>query len=195
MAAAMLLLGASSATAQRVATGPAVRVWTDAGTFDVQLDPVSAPRTVANFLWYVDEGAYRDGRVHRTVTTSPDNQPQSTVKIDVIQAGPRLDFPLAAPIPLERTSVTRLRHEDGTISMARAGIETATADFFICIGAQPSLDFGGARNPDGQGFAAFGRVVRGMEIVGKLHAAPATGQALAPPVRVLRIERIGGAVR
>ena len=108
-----------------------------------------------------------------------DNQPDSKVKIAVVQAGLDSlrvkDFP---PIKLERTSVTRLRHIDGTISMARDGPNTATSDFFICIGDQPSLDFGGKRNPDGQGFAAFGRVVLGMDVVRKIHAAPAEGQTL-----------------
>lgn len=194
VAGALLLLSGLSAgpagAQQPAARAPLVRVWTEAGTFDVQLDPVSAPRTVANFLWYVEQGAYQGGRVHRTVTTAPDNQPNNTVKIDVIQAGPRADFAAAPPIPLERTSVTGLRHEDGTISMARGGPDTATGDFFICVGAQPSLDFGGQRNPDGQGFAAFGRVVRGMEIVRKIHQASANGQTLAPPVGVTRIELV-----
>ena len=95
-----------------------------------------------------------------------------------------------APIPLERTSVTGIRHLDGTVSMARNGPDTATRDFFICIGPQPELDFGGKRNPDGQGFAAFGQVVTGMEVVRKIQSAPAEKQALTPPVSILRIERI-----
>jgi peptidyl-prolyl cis-trans isomerase A (cyclophilin A) len=73
--------------------------------------------------------------------------------------------------------------------MARDGPDTATSDFFICIGDQPSLDFGGKRNPDGQGFAAFGRVVRGMDVVRKIQTAPANGQTLTPPVKILRALR------
>ena len=191
LSAGLLLLALSAAPVAAQQPGVLVRIWTDAGNFDVALDPVSAPRTVANFLWYVDQGAYAEGRVHRTVSSLPDNQLQSPVKIDVIQAAARADFLAAPSIPLERTSVTRLRHEDGTISMARAGIDTGQSDFFICIGAQPSLDFGGQRNPDGQGFAAFGKVVRGMEIVRKLHRAPASGQTLTPPIRILHIDRVG----
>ena len=68
--------------------------------------------------------------------------------------------------------------------MARDGPDTATSDFFICVGDQPALDYGGKRNPDGQGFAAFGRVVLGMDVVRKIQAAPAKGQALEPPVRI-----------
>jgi peptidyl-prolyl cis-trans isomerase A (cyclophilin A) len=96
------------------------------------------------------------------------------------------DFP---PIPLERTSLTKLKHLDGAISMARDGPNTATSDFFICIGDQPSLDYGGKRNPDGQGFAAFGRVVLGMEVVRRIHRSPATGQKLEPPIRIQDIVR------
>lgn len=169
-------------------SAPLVRFWTDAGTFDVRLDAASAPRTVANFLWYVEQGAYTGGRFYRTVTTQPDNQPANDVKIDVVQGGIRPDFAAAPPIPLEPTSVTRLRHEDGTISMARAGPNTATGEFFLCVGPQPALDFGGKRQPDGQGFAAFGRVVRGMEIVRTIHRAKAQGQALQPPIAIRRVE-------
>jgi peptidyl-prolyl cis-trans isomerase A (cyclophilin A) len=96
------------------------------------------------------------------------------------------DFP---PIKLERTNKTGIRHLDGTISMARDGPDTGTSDFFICIGNQPSLDFGGKRNPDGQGFAAFGRVLLGMDVVRRIQEAPAKGQALQPPVAITNIVR------
>ena len=91
------------------------------------------------------------------------------------------------PIPLERTEKTGLRHKDGTVSIARTQAYTATSSFFICIGDQPSLDFGGARNPDGQGFAAFGQVVSGMDVVRKIQLSPADGQTLNPPLRILKI--------
>lgn len=167
---------------------PRVEIRTALGDIEVEIDSVHAPVTAANFLRYVDLGFYRVGRFHRTVRE--DNQPGNKVKIAVVQAG--LDslrvrsFP---PIPLERTSVTRLRHTDGAISMARDGPNTATSDFFICIGDQPALDFGGKRNPDGQGFAAFGRVVLGMDVVRKIQRAPAKGQALEPPIRIDDIVR------
>jgi len=137
----------------------------------------------------VDAGRYRGGAFHRTVTTSPDNQPGKSVKIDVVQAGaaPGKDFP---PVALERTRDTGLAHVDGTLSMARDGPDTATSDFFVCVGAQPALDFGGKRNPDGQGFAAFGRVVSGMDVIRRIHGAPAKGQSLDPPVRILEATRL-----
>jgi peptidyl-prolyl cis-trans isomerase A (cyclophilin A) len=121
-----------------------------------------------------------------------DNQPGKTVLIEVVQAGvdpaqAEKDF---AAIPLERTSVTGLLHKDGVVSMARDGPDTATSDFFICIGDQPELDFGGRRNPDGQGFGAFGRVTAGMSVVRRIQASPADAQALAPPVVIRRARRI-----
>jgi peptidyl-prolyl cis-trans isomerase A (cyclophilin A) len=179
------MLGTAPAAAQAY---PRVVIRTELGPIEVEIDSIHAPTTSANFLRYVDLGFYRFARFHRTVRA--DNQPDSKIKIAVIQGGldsTRVkDFP---PIPLERTSKTHLHHRDGTISMARDGPDTATSDFFICIGDQPELDYGGRRNPDGQGFAAFGRVMLGMEIVRKIQAAPAKGQTLTPPVRILAIER------
>lgn len=166
-----------------------VVIQTEKGDIEVRLEAAKAPITVANFLKYVDARAYDGGRFHRTVT--PRNQPNNKVKIEVIQAGVPLqkeksDFP---PIKLERTRDTKLSHKDGTISMARDGPDTATSDFFVCIGDQPELDFGGKRNPDGQGFAAFGRVIRGMDVVKKIQAAKADGQTLTPPIKILKITR------
>lgn len=163
---------------------------TEAGEIEVELDAARAPKTVANFLRYADAGHYTGGVFHRTVKLNPDNQPNNAVKIEVIQAGSNPERKELFPaIPLERTSKTGLRHVDGAISMARAEPDTAQGDFFLCIGDQPELDFGGKRNPDGQGFAAFGRVVRGMDVVRKIHQSPAEAQRLTPPVRILRIRR------
>ena len=167
---------------------PRVVIQTELGEIEVEIDTVRAPITAANFLRYVDLGFYRVGRFHRTVREG--NQPDKKVKIAVVQAGlDSLRVRDFAPIPLERTSVTKLRHVDGAISMARDGPNTATSDFFLCIGDQPSLDFGGRRNPDGQGFAAFGRVLGGMDVVRRIHRAPAEEQTLVPPIRIENIVR------
>jgi peptidyl-prolyl cis-trans isomerase A (cyclophilin A) len=169
-----------------------VLIQTELGGIEVELDGERAPLTSANFLRYVDGGFYTGGRFHRTVKRNPDNQPNNQIKIEVIQAGVNPDKAkdVFAPIKLERTSVTGLRHEDGVISMARSDADTATSDFFICIGAQPALDFGGKRNPDGQGFAAFGRVTKGMDVVRKIQQAPAEAQRLTPPVKIIAIKHL-----
>jgi peptidyl-prolyl cis-trans isomerase A (cyclophilin A) len=170
---------------------PKVAIQTQLGTIEVEIDAKHAPDTAANFLKYVDEGRYNGGRFHRTVTMQ--NQPDKKVKIEVIQGGVNptfadKDYP---PIKLERTNKTGIHHKNGTISMARDGADTATSDFFICIGNQPELDYGGKRNPDGQGFAAFGHVTKGMDIVKKIQNSPASAdQALTPPIEIISVTRV-----
>lgn len=168
---------------------PRVQLQTEAGVIVIELDAQHAPESTANFLRYVEAGLYNGGVFHRAVTMA--NQPANKVKIEVIQGGPRPDVKPFAAIPLERTSKTGLKHLDGTVSMARSEPDSATGDFFICIGPQPSLDFGGARNPDGQGFAAFGRVVQGMEVVRKIQKSPVDAQKLTPPVRISQAVTLG----
>ncbi len=174
------------------AAEPHLRLHTKLGIIDVELDAAHAPRTVANFLKYVEAGRYTGGQFHRSVTRQPDNQQNTAVKIEVIQGGVNPEFADKdwAPITLERTSITGLKHSDGTLSMARAAPDSATSDFFICLAEQTELDFGGKRNPDGQGFAAFGRVIKGIEIVRKIQSAPAEGQKLTPPITIEKIERL-----
>jgi peptidyl-prolyl cis-trans isomerase A (cyclophilin A) len=96
-------------------------------------------------------------------------------------------------IPLERTNVTGIKHVTGVVSMARGTeADTATSDFFVLLDDQPSLDFGGQRFADGQGGAAFGRVVEGLDVVRKIQQQPVEGQNLSGPVTIWRVWRIGG---
>lgn len=174
---------------------PVVVFETEKGTIELEVDGVHAPATAANFLKYVDGGFYDGGAVNRAVR--PDNTVRHDVEIQVIQfqidpARRKEQFP---PIAMERTSVTTLKHVDGAISMARSGPDTATASFSIVIGDQPEMDFGGRRNPDGQGFAVFGRVVRGMDVVKAIQASP-TGpsgpygpESLSPPIKIVKAYR------
>lgn len=183
-----------------------IRIETEFGTIRAELYDSEAPITTTNFLHYVDEGLYDRGRFHRTVTlennananlelTDEDRNgrqlPNDQVQIEVIQASVNADRvdELDGPIPLERTSETGLQHLDGTLSMARFTPNSAESDFFICINDQPELDFGGKRNQDGQGFAAFGRVTEGMDVVRTIQRQPADGQQLSPPVPIVKIER------
>ena len=168
---------------------PRVLIQTDVGDIEVELFARQAPLTVSNFLRYVHEGFYSDGSFFRAVTSA--NQPTNGVKIQVVQAeaNPARAKEFFPPIPLERTRDTGVRHLDGTLSMARDGPDTAQESFSVCVGDQPELDFGGKRNPDGQGFAAFGKVVKGMEVVRKIHASTAEGQRLTPRVPIQRAIR------
>jgi peptidyl-prolyl cis-trans isomerase A (cyclophilin A) len=129
-----------------------------------------------------------------SIAVRPDNTVRHDVEIQVIQfqidpARRRDQFP---PIPIERTTVTGLRHVDGGLVMARSGPDSATASFSIVIGDQPEMNFGGRRNADGQGFAVFGRVPRGIDVMKIIHASP-TGsegpygtESLVPPIRILK---------
>ena len=150
-----------------------VTIETSIGSIDVEIDATHAPITAANFLRYVDAKMYDGGRFHRAVRL--DNQARKDVLIQVIQGGRTPEQAKTVkgfgPIVLERTSITTLKHVDGAISMARGNTaDSASSDFFLCIGDNPTLDFGGPRAADGQGFAAFGRVVRGMDVVRKIQA-------------------------
>ena len=126
------------------------------GSIDVALDDTAAPGTVANFLSYMDAGVYDGGCFYRTVT--PDNQPNDTVRIAVIQGGKSGDYAFdeTANLPLERTTQTGLNASGWNDLDGSLHPDSANSEFFICVGDQPELDFGGKRNPDGQGFAAFG---------------------------------------
>jgi peptidyl-prolyl cis-trans isomerase A (cyclophilin A) len=166
-----------------------VLIETELGEIEAEVDTGHAPITASNFLRYVEGGYYDGGRFFRAVRMG--NQPNDEVKIEVIQAGAnaealkeRKPFP---PIPLERTRDTGILHGDGALSMARGAPDSATHSFSICIGGQPALDYGGMRNPDGQGFAAFGRVVRGMDVARKIQQQTAEGQTLKPPIKIIRV--------
>lgn len=174
---------------------------TSAGDIRIELFPEAAPITVDNFLKYVDGNHYDNSHFYRVVRM--DNQAQNKITIEVIQGGlgmfaPDLPF---EPIVHESTKTTGILHKDGVISMGRLEPGTATSEFFICINDQPELDFGGQRYPDGQGFAAFGKVVKGMDVVrniqnmssdippeGKLEYT--SGQMLIDPVVILEIRRV-----
>lgn len=174
---------------------------TGAGDIQLQLFPQRAPLTVANFLAYVDGKHYDGGEFYRVVRS--DNQAQNKIKIAVIQGGMGMDVGLQrlAPINHETTQKTGLLHQDGVISLARGKPGSGQSEFFICVGEQAELDFGGHRNPDGQGFATFGRVVKGMDVVRTIHQRATTpananqleytsGQMLQPPVVITRIKRV-----
>jgi len=161
-----------------------VLIRTDMGDMTVEIYEDQAPVTAANFLSHVERGDYTNSIFYRVVRL--DNQPQNKVKIEVIQGGLFHDEVLdtITPIRHESTQETGILHTDGVISMARMEPGSASTEFFICIGDQPSLDFGGDRNTDGQGFAAFGKVVKGMDVARAIQALPDEGQYLKEQVHI-----------
>ncbi|PHR70185.1 MAG: peptidylprolyl isomerase [Lutibacter sp.] len=162
---------------------------TTEGKIIVELYPEKAPKTVANFLRYVDTNFYENTSFFRTCTS--ENEKDRTIKIQVIQGGSideKNDFP---PIELETTEQTGVKHLNGVLSMARDKPNSATQNFFICIENQPELDYNGKRNPDGQGFAAFGKVIQGMDVVLKIQVQKNTNQLLNSPIRIHSIKRKG----
>jgi peptidyl-prolyl cis-trans isomerase A (cyclophilin A) len=177
-----------------------VQIVTDMGKITVELYADKAPITVANFMRYVDEKRYDGGEFYRVVRL--DNQQTSPVKIEVIQGGVHNDSSkILPPIKQETTNITGIKHVDGAISLARSAPNSGASEFFICVNDQPELDYGGKRNPDGQGFAAFGKVIKGMKVVRKIQQG-ATGmpaatnafsnptQYLKRPVRIKTVRRI-----
>lgn len=189
-------VGASTVAEESLPATPVfVEMSTELGNIVLEIDSASAPLSAGNFLALVDGGHYDGATFYRSVTLAND---RGTPKIEVIQGGLG-DRPAPfGPIAHESTETTGLRHVDGAISMARGDVGTASSEFFICIGDQPGLDFGADRNPDRQGFAVFGRVVAGMDVVRRIQQQDATGasdseytkgQILSKPVLITRVRR------
>jgi peptidyl-prolyl cis-trans isomerase A (cyclophilin A) len=170
---------------------PHLLIRTQAGEIEVELYPDQAPRSVAAFLAYVDSGFYKNSSFYRIL--NKENQPSGAPPSELIQGGiwrtnHRKSVSLAG-IPHETTQQTHILHKDGTISLARTAPGTATTEFFICIGDQPGFDYGGENNPDGQGYAAFGRVVKGGDVVRLIYSMPEADQSFDPPVVIYEITR------
>lgn len=183
----LLLLGFLFSCQQ---SNPKAVIETDLGSITIELYTKQAPVTAGNFIRYINEGRLNGATFYRTVTLN--NQPENETKIQVVQGGLFEDnHPnMLPPIKHESTNQTGILHKDGVISMARNEPGTATSEFFICIDDQPSLDYGGMRNPDGQGFAAFGKVINGMEVVRKIHRSHAKGQWLEPRIAINTIRML-----
>jgi len=168
---------------------PHIIIQTSLGDITAEIYLKQAPVTAGNFLSLVEAGIFNaDATFYRVVRD--DNQPNNAVKIDVIQGGLRDSRAKSlTPIRHETTQETGLQHLDGSLSMARSEPGTADAEFFICIGDQPELDFGGQRNPDGMGFAVFGRTIKGMDVVRKIQQQKDTNQYLIEPIKILSIRK------
>jgi peptidyl-prolyl cis-trans isomerase A (cyclophilin A) len=171
---------------------PHIEIRTKPGNIEVELYPDKAPQTVRTILSYIDSGLYKDASFYRVLNM--DNQPSDAPKAELIQGGlwnkkgARRD--LLSGIPHESTRQTGILHTNGVISLARQEPGTANTEFFICIGDQPGFDYGGENNPDGQGYAAFGKVVKGIDIVRKIYDMPEEDQYFDPIIPIYNIIRL-----
>jgi peptidyl-prolyl cis-trans isomerase A (cyclophilin A) len=170
-----------------------VLIQTGQGSILVGLEIGKAPITAGNFLRYVDAGRYDGASFYRATHA------QGAPTVGLIEGGiddPRKLFP---PIAHESTLQTGLAHKDGTLSMAREAPGTAASDFFVCSGPTSYLDANPTAPGDNAGYAAFGSVIEGMDVVRAILALPADapardpamqGQMLSPPVAILSMKRV-----
>ena len=170
---------------------PHIIIETKFGKIEAELYLEQAPKSVGAFLSYIDSGFYKNSLFYRVL--NDDNQPTGTNKSQLIQGGMwRSNYKKSASlqgIPHETTAKTNILHKDGVLSLARLEPGTAKSEFFICIGDQPGFDYGGENNPDGQGYAAFGKVVKGMDVVLRIHRQPDEDQSFYPPIPIYNITR------
>lgn len=191
LAAAPLLLGAASPA---LAAGkPRVAIQTDKGTIVVELEDKKAPITAENFLYYVDKRRFDGGQFFRA------NRAKGAPGQGSIQGQPKPYSRRAPPIAHESTLKTGLKHKAGAISMGRDAPGSATADFFICASPQPYLDAKPGKSDAAQGYAVFGYVVEGMDVVKKIlsgrtdgptNVPSMKGQILNPPVKIISMKRV-----
>ncbi|MFM0662962.1 peptidylprolyl isomerase [Paraburkholderia sediminicola] len=175
----------------KIEVGGAVSVTFDTplGRLKFDLDPERAPVTVANFLRHVEADELDAAEIYRIV--APANRQESErAPIDVVQWGTPIregfksSFP---PIEHEPTSQTGILHKDGVLSMARREPGTASSHFFICVGDQPALDYGGARQADGLGFAAFGWLSEGRHVLQRIFERAEASEWISDPLPMRRV--------
>jgi len=174
---------------------PQVKIQTSEGDIVVELATDKAPITARNFLRYVDKGLFNGATFYRA------SRPKGYTATDYgsIQGGLQNDpAKVLPPIAHEPTTKTGLKHQNGTISMGRHAPGTAQADWFICVGDMSYLD-ADPKDPKNPGFAAFGRVVSGMDVVQKILGLPVDpnrgegamkGEMLVKPVRITKVSRV-----
>ncbi len=184
----ILLTACTQSTPER----PVVEVETRFGNFKIELYAKEAPHTVQRFLEFVERGYYKRASFYRIL--NEENQPSNTLKAYVIQGGIWESNPLVKDtltgIPHESTASSGILHTTGTISMARLEPGTATTEFFICLQDQPGYDFGGANNEDGEGYAAFGKIIEGFDVVRKIYKQPEHNQSFTPSIMIFNIRKV-----
>jgi peptidyl-prolyl cis-trans isomerase A (cyclophilin A) len=169
---------------------PHVLIETNFGDIEAELFPEKAPRSVAAFLSYIDSGYYNNSSFYRVVKT----EDLSGVNYGLIQGGTWLNgeqrHPHLPGIVHESTKQSGLSHTSGTLSLARTDTGTANTEFFICVGDQSQLDYGGNGSADGQGYAAFGKVFKGMDIVRMIQDQKSSGERFVDKITIEKVRRL-----
>ena len=190
LAAVLLMICAGCSSSE--SRNPHIEIRTKVGNIEVELYDDKAPQTVQAILSYIDSGFYKDASFYRVLNM--ENQPSDAPKAELIQGGlwnkKGAGRDLTPGIPHESTRQTGLLHTDGVVSLARQEPGTANTEFFICVGHQPGFNYGGENNPYGQGYAAFGKVVKGMDIVRRIYSMPGEDQYFDPVVPIYNIVRL-----
>jgi peptidyl-prolyl cis-trans isomerase A (cyclophilin A) len=166
---------------------PHIQIVTSLGDIEVELFPKQAPKTVAAFLQNIDAGLYKNTNFYRVLKNEDLNADDN---YGIIQGGIWPATKPVAAIPLESTSTTGLTHVSGTISMARTSGAQATSEFFICIGEQKVFDQGGDLPEDKLGFAVFGKVVSGMNVVRKIQDQKNNGDKFVQNIAIEKVEKL-----
>ena len=192
-----ILLAGIAASVRAAEEAAQVILETALGDITIEVYPEAAPARAGDFLTYTDRGLYDGAEFYRAVSPANDN---GSPVIEVLQGGLPGDARSLAPVTHEDTRRTGLTHTVGAVSLARGEVGTGSAAaFFIVLRDEPGLDYGGKRNPDGQGFAVFGRVIGGMDVVRRIHGMPkdpgagepyVRGQLLVEPVIINRARRV-----
>lgn len=170
---------------QKKSEFPIITISTNYGDIEAELYPAKAPKTVAAFLSYIDKDFYKNTSFYRVLK---DEEMPTDYNSGLIQGGVWPNLKTVSGIEHEPTSLTGLTHTSGTLSMARTGIGTATTEFFICIGDQTSLDAGRSGTKDSLGFAAFGKVINGMDVVRKIQSAKSEGENFIAKIKISSIK-------
>ena len=187
LVAALVLLAAAAPMGGRAAAlTPHVAIATRFGTIVVELDPVHAPITTADFLTYVDNGTFRHASFYRALKSTKTKK----ARIEIIQGGTDFDGKDPNPeIPLERTTKTHLHNVSGTIALARDTLpNTASTEFYFNLGDNRRLD--ADREKDHNGYAVFGRIISGFAVAQAIQAAPRVGEKITPRVPILSVKRV-----
>ena len=172
---------------QKNKESPRILIVTPFGDIEAELYPKKAPKTVAAFLSYVDSDVYENSSFYRVLK---DDEMPTEYNTGLIQGGLWPEKKNVPGIPHESTNISGLSHTDGTLSLARTEAGTATTEFFICIGDKPQLDSGKAGTGDGLGYAAFGKVVKGMDAVRKIQAERSSGDHFSKKIPINNIRRL-----